>query len=235
MHVHSVGSDSLLVEVPDTTAALSLAAWARERALGAAEIVPAATSVLFAEVADPQALAAALDAWRGDPVPIGGGVVELPVTYDGVDLELVAGLWGTTVEGAVARHTGIEFVSAFCGFAPGFSYLAGLPEELAVPRLDSPRARLRAGAVALAGTWCGIYPGESPGGWRVLGHTDEQLWDPERIEPALLPPGTRVRFRDVTASEPVSAPVAAGRPGSRGIAGEPAPPGPRTPRRRWFR
>ena len=94
----------------------------------------------------------------------------------------------------VARHGGIEFVSAFCGFAPGFAYLAGLPEEYAVPRLDSPRSRVPVGSVGLAGSWCGVYPSESPGGWRLLGHTDLTLWDPDRSEPALLAPGTRVRF-----------------------------------------
>ena len=63
-----------------------------------------------------------------------------------------------------------------------------------MPRLDSPRARVPAGSVALAGTWCGVYPTASPGGWRLLGHTDAALWDATREPPALLPPGTRVRF-----------------------------------------
>ena len=120
--------------------------------------------------------------------------MEVPVVYDGADLEDVAARWGTDVDEVVARHGGIEFVSAFCGFAPGFAYLAGLPEEYAVPRLDSPRSRVPVGSVGLAGTWCGVYPSESPGGWRLLGHTDLTLWDPDRSEPALLAPGTRVRF-----------------------------------------
>ena len=94
----------------------------------------------------------------------------------------------------VARHGEVEFVSAFCGFAPGFAYLAGLPEKYAVPRLDSPRSRVPAGAVGLAGAWCGVYPTASPGGWRLLGRTDATLWDPDRSRPALLAPGTRVRF-----------------------------------------
>ena len=121
-------------------------------------------------------------------------MIEVPVVYDGADLEDVAGRWGTDGEGVVERHGAIEFVSAFCGFAPGFAYLAGLPEQYAVPRLDSPRSRVPAGAVGLAGSWCGVYPSESPGGWRLLGRTDLTLWDPDRDEPALLAPGTRVRF-----------------------------------------
>ena len=86
-------------------------------------------------------------------------------------------------------------MSAFCGFSPGFAYLAGLPEELAVPRLDTPRTKVPAGAVALAGTWCAAYPTASPGGWRLIGRTDAALWDAAREQPALLAPGTRVRFR----------------------------------------
>lgn len=85
-------------------------------------------------------------------------------------------------------------MSAFCGFSPGFAYLSGL--DHAVPRLATPRTRVPAGSVALAGRWCGVYPGDSPGGWRVIGRTDAVLWEPDRAQPALLAPGVRVRFRD---------------------------------------
>jgi len=94
----------------------------------------------------------------------------------------------------VTTHTGTELVVAFCGFAPGFPYCTGLPERLAVPRLDSPRTRVPAGAVGLAGPFTGIYPTASPGGWRLIGHTDLVLWDTDRDPPATLVPGTRVRF-----------------------------------------
>jgi len=83
---------------------------------------------------------------------------------------------------------------AFCGFTPGWAYLAGLPEELAVPRLDTPRAKVPAGSVGLADRYAGIYPTASPGGWRLIGHTDVTLFQPDRTPPALLVPGTRVRL-----------------------------------------
>ena len=121
----------------------------------------------------------------------------MPTTYDGADLDDVAHLWGMTRAEAVATHTGTAFVVAFCGFAPGFAYCTGLPDDLAVPRLDRPRARVPAGSVGLAGEFTGVYPGESPGGWRLIGRTDLRLWDAARDEPALLAPGTRLRFTEV--------------------------------------
>jgi KipI family sensor histidine kinase inhibitor len=99
-----------------------------------------------------------------------------------------------TRDEVVTTHTGTELVVAFCGFAPGFPYCTGLPERLAVPRLDAPRTRVPAGAVGLAGPFTGIYPTASPGGWRLIGHTDLVLWDTDRDPPATLVPGTRVRF-----------------------------------------
>ncbi len=194
MHLRSVGPSAVLAEVADATAALGLATWAREQGVDAVEVVPAAQTVLFDGVPDVAALATLLGRWRAEaPLPP-GDLVEVPVTYDGPDLGAVAEAWGTDAAGVVARHTEVEYVAAFCGFAPGFSYLTGLPDELAVPRLETPRPRVPAGAVGLAGSWCGIYPTASPGGWRLLGRTDVTLWDAERDPPALLPPGTRVRF-----------------------------------------
>ena len=189
-----VGHHALLVEVADADAALSLATWAREASVEAVEVVPAAASVLFDGVADVPALARALETWSPAAGTAAGELVELWVRYNGPDLAAVAERWGMDVETAVERHTSVEYVAAFCGFAPGFSYLRGLPEELAVPRLDTPRSRVPAGAVGLAGAWCGVYPRSSPGGWRILGTTDAVLWDQDRDPPALLAPGTRVRF-----------------------------------------
>jgi KipI family sensor histidine kinase inhibitor len=191
MQLRAFGPRAVLAEVGDPRAALALATWARAAGVPAGDVVPAAETVLFDGV-DPEALRAALGAWDGAAPATARAPVEVPVTYDGEDLAFVAGLWGTDVEGVVARHTSTAFVSAFCGFAPGFAYLAGL--EGAVPRLDSPRPRVPAGSVGLAGPWCGVYPTASPGGWRLLGRTSVPLWDPDRAEPALLAPGTPVRF-----------------------------------------
>ncbi|HET9420751.1 MAG TPA: carboxyltransferase domain-containing protein, partial [Nocardioides sp.] len=95
----------------------------------------------------------------------------------------------------VGAHTGQTWTVAFAGFAPGFGYLAGADARLTVPRLQVPRTSVPAGAVALAGEFGGVYPRASPGGWRLIGRTDAPLWDAGREQPALLPPGTRVRFR----------------------------------------
>jgi KipI family sensor histidine kinase inhibitor len=142
----------------------------------------------------PGELADALAGWEptvGLPL---GPLVELPVHYDGADLGDVARAWGMTEREAIAAHGAPTYVVAFCGFAPGFAYLAGLPAELAVPRLASPRTVVPTGSVAVADRWCGVYPTQSPGGWRLLGRTTVTLWDDARAEPALLEPGTRVRF-----------------------------------------
>ncbi len=194
MRVIAVGGRAGLVEVEDAVAAASLASWARSSGLEVDDIVPAAATVLFDGI-DPDALEAALSQWTPAAAAPSGPVVHISVTYDGMDLERVATHWGCTLEEVVEQHTSVEFVAGFCGFAPGFSYLAGLAPERAVPRLASPRRHVPPGSVALADTWCGIYPTASPGGWLVIGTTDAVLWDAERQPPALLPPGTRVRFR----------------------------------------
>ncbi|KQW53248.1 allophanate hydrolase [Nocardioides sp. Root1257] len=194
MHLHPVGRSAVLAEVRDAVQALDLATWARSTGVDAGEVVPAARTVLFDGVADPAALRDLLAGWSPSGRPPEGERVEVPVVYDGPDLGFVADAWGTDVAGVVTRHSEVEYVAAFCGFAPGFSYLSGLPADLAVPRLEAPRARVEPGSVGLAGTWCGVYPTASPGGWRLLGRTAVTLWDPTRDRPALLAPGTRVRF-----------------------------------------
>ena len=194
IRLRRVGHRAVLADVADTHQALSLATWARTARVEAEEIIPGAVSVLFDGVDGTDELRSALAGWSPDATHGPGDLVEVLVSYDGADLEYVARRWGTDVAGVVRRHTAVEFVSAFCGFAPGFAYLAGLPDELAVPRLDSPRSVVPAGSVALAGPWCGIYPTSSPGGWRLIGRTEVPLWSTDRPDPALLAPGTRVRF-----------------------------------------
>lgn len=193
------GPRALLVEVGGAAEALDLAAWVRaEPTLRVDEVVPAARTVLLDGVADPAAVRARVAAWPGPRSAAAPRLVapevEVPVRYDGPDLDLVAEAWGCSPEEVVARHTATPFTAAFCGFAPGFAYLAGLPPALAVPRRATPRPRVPAGSVALADAWCGVYPRASPGGWQLLGTTAVELWDVDRDPPALLAPGTRVRF-----------------------------------------
>lgn len=122
------------------------------------------------------------------------GPIEIPVTYDGADLAEVAAFTDLTEAEVITSHTGILWTTAFGGFAPGFSYLSGGDPRLQVPRRRSPRTKVPAGAVGLAGEFCGIYPRESPGGWQLIGHTATPMWDLERTPPALLLPGQLVRF-----------------------------------------
>ncbi|WP_256461167.1 5-oxoprolinase subunit B family protein [Blastococcus sp. PRF04-17] len=123
--------------------------------------------------------------------------MELPVTFDGPDLPEVAELVEMPVPDVVRALTSVALTVAFSGFAPGFGYLTGLPQELHVPRRATPRTRVPAGSVGLAGPYAGAYPSESPGGWQLVGRTDAVLFDVHRDPPALLFPGTRVRFREV--------------------------------------
>ncbi|ORB59326.1 allophanate hydrolase [Mycobacteroides saopaulense] len=125
--------------------------------------------------------------------------VIIPVRYDGLDLEEVAEHTGLGVDGVIAAHTGTVWTVGFCGFAPGFAYLVEGDPRLAIPRRADPRTKVPAGAVALAGEFSGIYPRESPGGWQLIGTTDAVVWDLDRNPPALLTPGTRVQFEEVSA------------------------------------
>jgi KipI family sensor histidine kinase inhibitor len=120
--------------------------------------------------------------------------IEVPVTYNGADLDDVARLTGLSTSEVVEAHTGTPWTVAFGGFAPGFSYLVGGDPRLRVPRRDSPRARVPAGAVGLAAEFSGIYPRASPGGWQLIGHTNLAMWDTSREPPALLTAGMTVRF-----------------------------------------
>ncbi|MFD2027769.1 carboxyltransferase domain-containing protein [Promicromonospora aerolata] len=123
--------------------------------------------------------------------------VEIPVRYDGADLAEVAGLLGWSTDELVRRHTAAAWTVGFVGFAPGFAYLTSDDPELVVPRRASPRTRVPAGSVALAGPYSGVYPRESPGGWQLVGRTDAPVWDVTRERPALMLPGDKVRFTAV--------------------------------------
>ncbi|MFC0849529.1 5-oxoprolinase subunit PxpB [Streptomyces noboritoensis] len=200
MRTLPVGDRALLVELESGADAEALhAELLRRRAAGSLppvrEIVPAARTVLLDGLDDQAGLAALLPGWEvAPPRADTGAVVEIPVRYDGPDLAEVASAWGVSPEAAVRIHRAVEFRVAFCGFAPGFGYLTGLPERYGVPRRATPRTSVPAGSVALAGPYTGVYPRSSPGGWQLVGSTDAVLWDPDREPAALLAPGTRVRF-----------------------------------------
>ena len=169
------------------------------------DVVPAACSVLVRQRnlgrADSTRLAigeVARRAVTGDcTAPQSTSLVELPVVYDGDDLDVVARFADATVAEVVAWHQGTPYRVAFCGFAPGFAYLVGGDPRLQIPRRATPRPRVPAGSVAVGGGYCGIYPRSSPGGWHLLGRTEVMLWDPSRRPPAMLVPGTTVKFTAV--------------------------------------
>jgi KipI family sensor histidine kinase inhibitor len=124
-------------------------------------------------------------------------VIEIPVRYGGTngpDLKTIADLHGLRAADVIALHAAARYRVLFLGFAPGFGYLSGLPAVLATPRRDSPRERVPAGSIGLAGEQTGIYPLAMPGGWHLIGRTETILFDPGRSGPALLRPGARVRF-----------------------------------------
>jgi len=196
------GREAVLIEVEDLDAALALYEALREAGLpGVTDLVPAARTVLIrldTAVTSPAAVRAATAALRpGSTGHTGAGTVEIPVVYDGPDLAEVAGLLGMPSDEVVERHTGTPWTVAFAGFTPGFGYLTGGDPRLDVPRRSSPRTRIPAGSVALAGRFSGVYPHDSPGGWQLIGRTSERMWDLDRPEPALLVPGRQVIFKAV--------------------------------------
>ncbi|MGW2842142.1 5-oxoprolinase subunit B family protein [Streptomyces sp. NPDC001493] len=210
-----VGRDGLLVELDSGEAAEAFHAEVlRRRDRGelppVREVVPGARTVLLDGIGDSSGeavgevarLAHELAGWTVRPLRRADGpAVEIPVVYDGPDLDEVAALWGVPPGEVAAVHSGTAFRVAFCGFAPGFGYLTGLPERLHVPRRATPRTRVPAGALALAGPYTGVYPRVSPGGWQLIGRMPDpaRLWDPARDPAALLVPGVRVRFVPVEA------------------------------------
>jgi KipI family sensor histidine kinase inhibitor len=201
MHTRRVGRHGLLVECVDLddVAATYAAVQARSDDLGVSDVVPAARRVLLVGLLDVVAAArllADLDPAPGRDPATAAPVVEIPVTYDGDDLAEVARQWEVDTTEVTRIHRGTEFRVAFCGFAPGFAYCTGLPEGLHVTRRDEPRPRVPAGSVALAGEFTSVYPSSSPGGWQLIGTTTTRVWRPEGARPALLEPGTRVRFVD---------------------------------------
>ncbi len=195
MRILPAGDHAVLVELEDLDEVLGYyAALSASPPAGVVDIVPAARTVLVTTDTDLDSLTRALHAVQPvDRKHAGGELVEIPVVYDGEDLADVAELLGCSVSELIKRHTCEDWTVAFCGFAPGFGYLTGAG-HWDIPRRKTPRTKVPAGAVALAGEFSGIYPRESPGGWQLLGHTPVQIFDQTRTPAALLQPGRRVRF-----------------------------------------
>ncbi len=131
-------------------------------------------------------------------------LVELPCCYDpefGLDLVAAAERLGLAVDELVRLHAGAEYLVYFVGFTPGLPYMAGVPERIRLPRLETPRVKVPAGSVGLGGAQYCIYSVESPGGYWLLGRTPVRLYDPEAAEPTLLRPGDRVRMRPIDRAE----------------------------------
>lgn len=195
VRVRPCGPRAFLLEVDSPASAAAIAG----EIAGVEEVVPGATTVLVhhdgrADI-DASVRAAVQRGARSDVAHAGPRrEVVIEVVYDGEDLVAVAERTGLSVEAVVTAHTAAVHEVAFCGFAPGFAYLTGLPPALEVPRLATPRARVPAGSVAIAGRHSAVYPTASPGGWNLLGRTATRVWDVAADPPALLTPGTRVRF-----------------------------------------
>lgn len=198
MQILPSGSTAVLVELADLA---EVGAWYEplrtEPPAGVVDIVPAGRTILL--VFDPD-LTSGPDVERAvraivprAPDAAGGELLDVPVYYDGEDLAEAADLLGWSADELVDRHTGQEWTVAFCGFAPGFGYLTG-GESWDVPRRSTPRTKVPAGSVALAGEFTGVYPRVSPGGWQLIGRTELTVFDVDRDPPALLRPGIRVRF-----------------------------------------
>ncbi|WP_104524465.1 5-oxoprolinase subunit PxpB [Blastococcus atacamensis] len=202
MRILPSGTTALLVEVDSLDEVLALyAALDEETPQGVVDVVPAARTVLV--VTDPAISSLSeveVAVRRAKPRRdrrAAGNLVEIPVRYDGEDLADVAALLELDPADVVRRHTGAEWTVAFSGFAPGFGYLTSASGGWDVPRRASPRTKVPAGSVALAGEFSGVYPRESPGGWQLIGRTDLAVFDLAREPAALLQPGVRVRFVDV--------------------------------------
>lgn len=199
-----VSLNAILVELADLEQTLALlASLQREPVAGVEELVPAARTILVrfrpVVVGVQQLVQAIAGRDLSARAERGSILIEIPVHYDGEDLPEVAQILGISVEEVIARHAGAEYSVAFTGFAPGFAYLTGGHASFNVPRRTTPRMRIPAGAVGLAGTFSGVYPQASPGGWQIIGITPEAMWDLGREQPALLQPGYRVRFVDIAA------------------------------------
>lgn len=170
---------------------------AQARLPGVAELVPADGSLLLVLEPGgsmPPGLHDILNGRAAAESAIAGRRHEIPVRFDGADLAEVAKRAGLTPAAIIDLLVSLALSVKFLGFQPGFAYLEGLPPELHLPRLVTPRKSVPAGSVALGGSYCGIYPATGPGGWNLVGTTDMRLFDPAVVPPARLQPGDTVKL-----------------------------------------
>ena len=197
MRVLPSGSRGLLLEMDSLEEVLARYAALQEVDLPVLDLVPAGRTILV--VADrgtdlKELRQQVLQVEPGKHTGSEREPVEVPVRYDGEDLHEAAELLGWSPEELVRRHQEEEWTVAFCGFAPGFGYIAGTRFAWDTPRRSSPRTRVPAGALALAGEFTAVYPRASPGGWQLVGHALVDMFDLDRDPPSLLLPGAPVRF-----------------------------------------
>ena len=217
--VREVGEGALLVEYPDAsedTANRAAIAAARRlsRRAGVLDAIPGARTLYLSveDRLDRSVLERELAVDAGAAAR--GRAVRVPVRYGGEhgpDLAELARARGLTDEEVARRHAAGSYRVAFLGFAPGFAYCVGLPEELATPRLATPRTRVPAGTLAIGGSYTGIYPSETPGGWRLIGRSPARLFDPTADPPTLFLPGDSATFEsagpEVSAAPPADRPA----------------------------
>lgn len=197
MRILPSGTRALLLEFDSLEEVLEHYAALQDTELPVLDIVPAGRTILVIgdRDTDLSSLAGRLRSIEpGEHHGTTGDPVEVPVQYDGADLSQAADLLGCSPEELVRRHQEEEWTVAFCGFAPGFGYLAGTKFDWDTPRRESPRTKVPAGSLALAGEFTGVYPRESPGGWQLIGHSLVDIFDLDRDPAALLAPGNAVRF-----------------------------------------
>lgn len=197
MRVLPSGSRGLLLEMDSLAEVLARYAALQEVDLPVLDLVPAGRTILV--VADRDTDLGALEQQvrevePGEHAAHDREPVEVPVRYDGEDLREAAELLGWSPEELVRRHQEEEWTVAFCGFAPGFGYISGTRFAWDTPRRSSPRTKVPAGSLALAGEFTAVYPRESPGGWQLIGHALVEMFDLHRDPPSLLLPGTPVQF-----------------------------------------
>ncbi|MDO5670654.1 MAG: carboxyltransferase domain-containing protein [Corynebacterium sp.] len=200
---HRVGSRAILVDLPDLPTVMAWHAGLSAEPLdGQVDVIAAARTVLVT-TDSPRSAASAAERLRSfTPASISEKAsqeVTIDVLYDGADLHEAADLLGMSPDGLIEWHTSQPWMGAFGGFAPGFTYCVPADPAQArnVPRRDSPRTEVPAGAVGLAGDFSAVYPRQSPGGWQLIGTTLTPMWDSAATPPALIAPGDSVRYRAV--------------------------------------